>query len=126
MLNKLEVMLYVKNVDLISKFFQDALGARLIKETKMIDGSFELKLSVLDQVNVNLYDIEFIKEYSPMVSLEMPSLMFLTNDIRDLHDQIEMYANTISEISAQGDQLVFNFSDPEDHYFAVGSVVESD
>jgi len=124
MLQKLEVMLYVRNVDLIAKFFEDALGATLIKETKMIDGSFEIKLSVLDQVNINLYDVEFIREYSPSVSLEMPSMMFLTNDVRDLHDQIEMYANTISEISAQGDQLVFNFSDPEDHYYAVGSITE--
>ncbi|WP_125762832.1 VOC family protein [Companilactobacillus hulinensis] len=124
MLQKLEVMLYVRNVDLIAKFFEDALGATLIKETKMIDGSFEIKLSVLDQVNINLYDVEFIREYSPSVSLEMPSMMFLTNDVRDLHDQIEMYANTISEVSAQGDQLVFNFSDPEDHYYAVGSITE--
>ncbi|APX71353.1 hypothetical protein M5C72_11390 [Companilactobacillus allii] len=122
MLQKLEVMLYVRNVDLIARFFEDALGATLIKETEMIDTSTEIKLSVLDQVNINLYDVEFIREYSPMVSLEMPSLMFLTNDIREVHDRIEMFANTISEISTQGDQLVFNFSDPEDHHFAVGTI----
>ncbi|WP_153455292.1 VOC family protein [Companilactobacillus mishanensis] len=114
-------MLYVDDVELIADFFKDALNAEIIKKTKLQDGSFELKLKVLDQVNINLYNVDFIKNFSPMVSLETPSIMFLTDDVEATHEQISKYSKDVGDIMVQGCQKVFNFSDPEGHYFAIGT-----
>lgn len=114
-------MLYVNDVSVIGTFFKEALDAKIIKETKMVDDSVSLKLSLLDQVEINLYSIEFVKKYSPMVSLEMPSLMFIVDDVEKTHEQVGKYAKDISTISVQGDQKVFSFADPEGHYFAIGN-----
>ncbi|WP_125713427.1 VOC family protein [Companilactobacillus kedongensis] len=121
MLKKFEVMLYVQDVSIIGDFFEKTLDAKIVKETSMIDGSISLKLSLLDQVEINLYTVSFVKKYSPMVSLEMPSLMFVVDDIDQVHDQVAKYAKDISTISVQGGQKVFSFADPEGHYFAVGN-----
>ncbi|MQS52084.1 VOC family protein [Companilactobacillus mishanensis] len=121
MLKKFELMLYVDDVELIADFFKDALNAEIIKKTKLQDGSFELKLKVLDQVNINLYNVDFIKNFSPMVSLETPSIMFLTDDVEATHEQISKYSKDVGDIMVQGCQKVFNFSDPEGHYFAIGT-----
>ncbi|MFC6323929.1 VOC family protein [Companilactobacillus baiquanensis] len=121
MLKKLELMLYVEDVSLIGDFFEKALDAKIIKKTEMVDNSISLKLSLLDQVEINLYTVEFVKKYSPMVSLEMPSLMFIVDDIEAIHEQVKKYAKDISTISTQGEQKVFSFADPEGHYFAVGN-----
>lgn len=121
MLKKFELMLYVDDVAMIGEFFEKALDAKIIGKTKMVDDSFSLKLSLLDKVEINLYNMEFVKKYSPMVSLEMPSLMFVVDDINAVHETVAKYAKDISTISVQGDQKVFSFADPEGHYFAVGN-----
>ena len=124
MFKRVELMLYVNDVDKVSQFWQEALNAKLLGEMELPDTTHTVKLSVLDQIHINLFSVKFIKKYSPNVSLGFPSLLLLTDDIDAVHKQVEKYSDTVSEISDQGGQQTFNFADPENNYIAVGSIQE--
>ncbi|AKP66266.1 VOC family protein [Companilactobacillus ginsenosidimutans] len=122
MIKKFELMLYVNDVEKVSKFWQDALNAKELAKSPPPDGSSTVKHSVLDQVNINLFNIDFIKKYSPMVSLEFPSIMLMADDLENLHEQISKYSSEVSDISEQSGMTTFNFADPENNHIAIGKI----
>ncbi|WP_300559115.1 VOC family protein [Companilactobacillus sp.] len=121
-IKKFELMLYVKNVETIADFMENALDAKRLDKTDLPDNSSTIKLAILDQVNVNLFNIDFITKYSPSVSIEFPSIMLMTDDIEALYQQVQKYTDKISPITSRGEEKTFNFADPEDNYYAIGNM----
>lgn len=122
MINKFELMLYVNDVHKISDFLITTLNGKILDKVALPDDSYTIRIQLLDQVSVNLFNVDFITKYSPQVSIEFPSIMLMTDDIQKMHDHISKYTHTISGISQQGGQSTFNFADPEGNYYAVGTL----
>ncbi|WP_129044788.1 VOC family protein [Companilactobacillus metriopterae] len=116
-----EVMLYVKNVDAEAKFWQN-IGFSLIEAGKIGNYSFA-KVSPTDNSSLSLciYDIKFIKENSPEVADNVPSIMFHSDDIDSLRSKMIKLDITVGDLQQMGDNKVFNFKDPNDLYFAVSN-----
>ncbi|WP_245823040.1 VOC family protein [Lactobacillus terrae] len=98
-----EVMLYVKNVDAEAKFWQN-IGFSLIEAGKIGNYSFA-KVSPTDNSSLTLciYDIEFIKENSPEVADNVPSIMFHSNDIDSLRSKMINLNITVGDLQKMGD-----------------------
>lgn len=120
MINRLQqVMLYVENVEESVKFWE-SIGFKVVGENALPEGfkSFEVKADK-GETSFVIFDKEFIKKYSPMVSLETPSLMFNTDDIDALYNDFKEKGITVGELAEMPGMRVFNFADKEAHYFAV-------
>jgi lactoylglutathione lyase len=55
----------------------------------------------------------------PELNLGTPSLMFLTENLDDLHKKLSQKNITVGEIVSIPSGRVFNFADSENNYFAV-------
>lgn len=120
MINRLQqVMLYVDNVEESVQFWK-TLDFKVVGENELPEGfkSFEVKPEN-GETSFVIFDKEFIKKYSPMVSLETPSLMFNTDDIDALYNSFKEKNVTVGELAEMSGMRVFNFADKEDNYFAV-------
>jgi len=56
---------------------------------------------------------------SPELDMTTPSLLFATSDLEKLHARLVAANVTVGEIVDMPGYRVFNFADPENHYFAV-------
>ena len=56
---------------------------------------------------------------SPGLNLETPSLMFFTENLQQLHNELLNKEITVGEIVNMPSGKVFNFADNEENYFAV-------
>lgn len=117
--NKIQLMLYVDDVVKARDFWLN-LDFTLVEEQEM-DGTLvvEVALAGESQVHFVIYDREFIEKHSPEVATNSPSLMFFTDDIFGLYKKVQAQAVTVGEMVQLSDQLVFNFSDTDGHFFAV-------
>ncbi|MEE1106958.1 MAG: VOC family protein [Macrococcus canis] len=116
-----QVMLYVKSQQQSIKFFKDALQFHVIKEEVLPEDyrSYEIAPKESNETSIVIFDQEFIKKYSPMVSLVTPSLMFKTDDALKLREDMVAKGITVGEIMELPHGTVFNISDYEGNYFAV-------
>lgn len=116
-----QVMLYVKDQEQSIKFFKDALQFHVIKEETLPEGyrSFEIAPQESNETSIVIFDQEFIKKFSPMVSLETPSLMFKTDNALKLREHMQGKGITVGDVMELPHGNVFNFSDYEGNYFAV-------
>ena len=116
-----QVMLYVKDQQQSIKFFKDALQFHVIKEEVLPEDyhSYEIAPKESNETSIVIFDQEFIKKYSPMVSLETPSLMFKTDDALKLREDMVAKGITVGDVMELPHGTVFNFSDYEGNYFAV-------
>lgn len=55
----------------------------------------------------------------PQLNLGTPSLMFFTESLDKLHENLSKNNNTVGEIVDMPSGRVFNFADSEENYFAV-------
>lgn len=117
--NKIQLMLYVDDV-VKARDFWLSLDFTLVEEQEM-DGTLvvEVALAGDSQVHFVIYDREFIEKHSPEVATNSPSLMFFTDDIFGLYKKVQAQGVTLGEMVQLSDQLVFNFSDIDGHFFAV-------
>lgn len=116
MINQLTVMLYVKNVEETATFWETYLG---FSQTELDLGpSTSIILSNDKNFSLQLFDREFIKQVSPEVSLETPSLMLHVDDLAAVHQRLKTGPTFVNDISQHGDSLSFNFADNEGRYFA--------
>ena len=86
--NDVEVMLYVTDVDREAKFWQSVgfverdrqdMGAtEMVQMAPSEDGAFAF----------NIFDLTFIKENSPEVADNVPSVMLHSDDIETLYEEI--------------------------------------
>lgn len=117
--NKIQLMLYVDDV-VKARDFWLSLDFTLIEEQEM-DGTLvvEVALAGENQLHFVIYDREFIEKHSPEVATNSPSLMFFTDDIFGLYKKVQAQGVAVGEMIQLSDQLVFNFSDTDGHFFAV-------
>lgn len=110
-------MLYVDDVEKISKFWQDKLQASIIETNTLPDNSKNIVLKITDDIELSLFAKSFIKTFSPEVLDNKPSLMFFTNQFEELHHKLAPSIK-VMEIN---DTKTFNFKDPEGNYFVIAS-----
>ncbi|GFH40746.1 VOC family protein [Lactococcus insecticola] len=115
----LTLMLYVNDVKAAVAFWT-ALGF----SSEVIDeNSAQIKSDDTSQVTFMLYDKAFIRQVSPEVVDNVPSILFQTSDLDGLYDKVLATGNAAGEIvDAPGMGRVFNFSDPDGAYYAVVEV----
>lgn len=116
MINQLTVMLYVKSVEETAQFWETYLGFNRENELE-VGPSKSIVLGNNKQFAIQLFDIEFIKQVSPEVSFETPSLMLHVDDLEEVYQKLKTGSNFVNDIASHGGNLSFNFADNEGRYF---------
>lgn len=119
MLTNLTVMIYVNDPEMVADFLEEAFNVDRNLEQELPNGSKTIRLPLSTTASVQLFSKEFVKKYSPEVSLEMPSLMLETDDLDGLREHIYSLGGPVGDIVDMGDARTFNFGDPEGNWFAV-------
>lgn len=114
-MKKIRIMFYVQDVDKISQFWQEQLGAELIEIHPLPKDLHNTVLKISDEVEFVIFPRDFIAEVSPEVLDSTPSLMLYREDFDALHENL----NPTAELMTVGGTVTFNFSDPEGNYFVI-------
>lgn len=122
MLNKIgQIMLYVNNQDNAVKFWTENLGFTVIAEENNDQGFRWIEIAPKNgaETSLILHNKDFVSKMSPGLNLDTPSLMFFTEDIEQLYNDLLNKKITVGEIVNMPTGRVFNFADNEENYFAV-------
>lgn len=114
-----QVMLYVADVAAAGAFWE-SLGFVILEESEA-DGTLVLEIAPSANSNLHfvLYDLNYVQSHSPEVNIATPSILFTATDVLDLYQRMQVLNVTLGELVQLGEQLIFNFADPEGNYFAV-------
>ncbi|EOH88102.1 hypothetical protein UAS_00863 [Enterococcus asini ATCC 700915] len=114
-----QVMLYVTDVAAAGAFWE-SLGFVILEESEA-DGTLVLEIAPSTESNLHLvlYDLNYVQSHSPEVNIAAPSILFTATDVLDLYQRMQVLNVTLGEMVQLGEQLIFNFADPEGNYFAV-------
>ena len=114
-----QVMLYVADVAAAGAFWE-SLGFVILEESEA-DGTLVLEIAPSTESNLHLvlYDLNYVQSHSPEVNIAAPSILFTAADVLDLYQRMQVLNVTLGEMVQLGEQLIFNFADPEGNYFAV-------
>lgn len=114
------VMLYVENV-IEEKIFWNNIGFEVFNEEEIMGYlKFDMQPSKESNIIFTVFSKKFIKAFSPEVLNNVPSILFSTHSIHELHQKIKKYTQ-VSDIH-EAPFLNFNFSSPSGIYFAVKGV----
>ncbi|MBD7943492.1 MULTISPECIES: VOC family protein [Psychrobacillus] len=122
MLSKIgQIMLYVNNQDNAVKFWTENLGFTVIAEENNDQGFRWIEIAPINgaETSLILHNKDFVSKMSPGLNLDTPSLMFFTEDIEQLYNDLLNKKITVGEIVNMPTGRVFNFADNEENYFAV-------
>lgn len=122
MLSKIgQIMLYVNNQDNAVKFWTENLGFTVIAEENNNQGFRWIEIAPINgaETSLILHNKDFVSKMSPGLNLDTPSLMFFTEDIEQLYNDLLNKKITVGEIVNMPTGRVFNFADNEENYFAV-------
>ena len=122
MLSKIgQIMLYVNNQDNAVKFWTENLGFTVIAEENNDQGFRWIEIAPKNgaKTSLILHNKDFVSKMSPGLNLDTPSLMFFTEDIEQLYNDLLNKKITVGEIVNMPTGRVFNFADNEENYFAV-------
>lgn len=121
MINKLgQVMVYVNDQDEAVKFWTEKVGFQIIAEENNGMRWIEIAATKEAETSIVLHDKEFIAKMQLGINLGTPSLMFHTDDLEKLYQDLTSKNVTVGEIvNMPGGGRVFNFADSEENYFAV-------
>jgi lactoylglutathione lyase len=116
-----QVMLYVNNQDEAVRFWTEKLGFAVISEEKLDEGVRWIEIAPKKgaETSIILHDKEFVAKMSPGLNLDTPSLMFFTENLEQVHQDLSSKNITVGEIINMPSGRVFNFADNEENYFAV-------
>ena len=114
-----QVMLYVADVAAAGAFWE-SLGFVILEESEA-DGTLVLEIAPSTESNLHLvlYALNYVQSHSPEVNIAAPSILFTATDVLDLYQRMQVLNVTLGELVQLGEQLIFNFADPEGNYFAV-------
>lgn len=116
-------MLYVENQKTIRDFWVTHFN--FVVKNEMSNGDMymvELAPHAETETTIVLHNREQIAKMSPELDMATPSLLFSlfsSDDLDGLHAKLKAAGITVGEIVDMPGQRVFNFADPENHYFAV-------
>lgn len=122
MLSKVgQIMLYVNNQDESVKFWTEKLDFIVINEENNNQGLrwIEIVPKKGAETSIILHNKEFVSKMSPGLNLDTPSLMFFTEELEQLHNDLSKKKITVGEIVNMPSGRVFNFADNEENYFAI-------
>ncbi|UOF91686.1 VOC family protein [Fodinisporobacter ferrooxydans] len=122
MVNKLgQVMLYVKNQDEAVNFWTEKVGFSVISEEDNGQGMRWIEIAPTKDVETSivLHNKDFIAKMQPELNLGTPSLLFFSDNLDKLHNDLSNKNVTVGEIVNMPSGRVFNFADNEGNYFAV-------
>lgn len=116
--NKCHIMLYVPDVEAEKNFWQ-AAGFSILSEGELMDSkTFDMAISPEATTIFSVMDLNTIRQISPEVADNQPSILFHSNDLESLHQTIEKIApvcNPITDLPFKH----FNFASPSGQYYAV-------
>lgn len=115
-----QLMLYVENQKEIRDFWVKHFDF-VVKNEVMNGDMYMIELSPHANAvtTIILHNREQIMKMSPELDMATPSLLFATSDLEKLHARLVAANVTVGEIVDMPGQRVFNFSDPENNYFAI-------
>ncbi|MDN4608442.1 VOC family protein [Sporosarcina highlanderae] len=115
-----QVMLYVTNQDQSRSFFTEKLGFQVIGEEDNGQGFRWIEVAPEGGgTSIVIHNKEFIAKMSPELNLGTPSLMFFTDNVDELYNDLKNKDVKTGEMMELPTGKVFNFADDEDNYFAV-------
>lgn len=114
-------MVYVNNQDEAVEFWTDKVGFSIISEEDNGQGMrwIELAPTKNAETSIVLHNKELIAKMQPELHLGTPSLMFFTENLEQLRNNLINHNVTVGDIVNLPSGQVFNFADPENNYFAV-------
>lgn len=122
MINKVgQIMVYVNNQDEAVNFWKEKVGFTVISEEDNGQGMRWIEIAPSNDVETSiiLHNKELIAKMQPELNLGTPSLLFFTDNLDKLHNNLKNKNVTVGEIVNMPSGRVFNFADSEKNYFAV-------
>ncbi len=122
MINKVgQIMLYVNDQDGAVNFWTEKVGFTVIADEDDGQGMRWIEIAPTKDAETSfiLHNKELIAKMQPELNLGTPSLMFFTENLNKLHDDLSGKNITVGEIVNMPAGRVFNFADKENNYFAV-------
>ncbi|MEC0229932.1 VOC family protein [Paenibacillus alba] len=121
MINKIgQIMLYVNNQDEALKFWTEKLGFSLVSEENNEHMRWiEIAPTKEAGTNIVLHNKELIAKMQPQLNLNTPSLLFFSDELDSLYQDLKDKNITVGELVTMPTGRVFNFADNEGNYFAV-------
>ncbi|MFF2797113.1 VOC family protein [Lysinibacillus xylanilyticus] len=122
MINKVgQIMLYVNNQNESKEFWTEKVGFSVISEQDNGQGMKWIEISPTEEAEIKiiLHNKELIAKMQPELNLGTPSLMFFTEDIDKLYNDLLNKKVIVGEMVNMPSGRVFNFADNENNYFAV-------
>lgn len=115
---EMSVMLYVDDVA-VEKDFWEAAGFVISAESEMMGfETFDMKPRIDSSITLTVYAKDFIRQVSPEVLDNVPSILFETEAIEELQQTIAGLTDTCSPVNTEPFPN-FNFASPSGIYFAV-------
>lgn len=122
MINKVgQIMVYVNNQDVAVQFWTEKVGFTVISEEDNGQGMRWIEIAPTNDAETSmiLHNKELIAKLQPELNLGTPSVMFFSENLDKLHNDLLNKNVTVGEIVNMPSGRVFNFADSEKHYFAV-------
>ncbi|WP_342537420.1 VOC family protein [Sporosarcina sp. FSL K6-3508] len=115
-----QIMLYVTNQQEAVDFWTKKVGFIIVAEENGQGMRWiEIAPSKDAETSIVLHNKEVIAKMSPELNLSTPSLMFTTENLDKLYNDLANQRVTVGEIMEMPTGRVFNFADSEQNYFAV-------
>ncbi|WP_078380780.1 VOC family protein [Sutcliffiella halmapala] len=122
MINKIgQIMLYVNNQDEAVNFWTEKLGFSVISDENNGQGMRWIEIAPTKdaETSIILHNKELIAKMDSGLNLGTPSLMFFSENLEKLFNDLSSKNVTVGEIVNMPSGRVFNFADSENNYFAV-------
>lgn len=115
-----KIMLYVEDQEKSKEFWVEKVGFSVVEDqTQDSIRWIEITPTQEAQTHFVLHNKMIIAELEPELILGTPSLLFFTQNIEELYTEFKEKGITVGELVSTPTGRGFNFSDPEDQYFAV-------
>lgn len=118
MIGKTRVMLYAEDVEKISQFFVEKLGATVSETVELPEEFHSVIVAISSEFELGIFPKVFVQRFSPEVLGTPPSILFFTDRFKEIYEQME----NPGEIMDNNGVLTFNFSDSEGNYFVIGQM----
>lgn len=119
--NLSEVMVYVNDLEAVRNYWVEKFEFVIVSEGEEWGQSFvEFKPSKDAQTSIMIYKKSEVLAMSPEMNVDVtPSLMFATDNLKELCSKLRDNGVTVGEVVELKKGKVTNFCDCENNYFAV-------